>query len=53
VRAVIGSVLYLGLIALLSLGVGTAVREPAAAVGVILGLLYLSPLLVEVVTDPH
>jgi ABC-2 type transport system permease protein len=51
-RAAAGSVLYLALIALLSLGVATAVRDSAAAVGVILGLLYLFPILAAVVTDP-
>jgi ABC-2 type transport system permease protein len=51
-RAATGSVLYLALIALLSLGVATAVRDSAAAIGVILGLLYLFPILAAVVTDP-
>ncbi len=43
-RAVVGSVLYLALIALLSLGVATMVRESAAAIGVVLGLLYVFPI---------
>jgi ABC-2 type transport system permease protein len=51
-RAAAGSVLYLALIALLSLGVATAVRDAAAAVGVMLGLLYLFPLIAAVVTSP-
>jgi ABC-2 type transport system permease protein len=51
-RAAAGSVLYLALIALLSLGVATAVRDSAAAIGVVLGLLYLFPILAAVVTDP-
>jgi ABC-2 type transport system permease protein len=51
-RATAGSVLYLGLICLLSLGVATAVRSSAAAVGIVLGLLYLFPVLLTVVTDP-
>ena len=42
-RAAVGSVLYLGLIALLSLGVATAVREPAVAIGIVLGLLLRVP----------
>ena len=42
-RAAAGSVLYLALIALLSLGIATAVRDSAIAIGVVLGLLYLSP----------
>jgi ABC-2 type transport system permease protein len=52
-RAAAGSVLYLGLIALLALGAATAVRDSATAVGVVLGLLYLFPVIAHVVTDPH
>jgi len=51
-RAAAGSVLYLGLICLLGLGIATAVRSSAAAVGIVLGLLYLFPVLLTVVTDP-
>ena len=50
-RAATGSVLYLALIALLSLGIGTAVRDAAAAMGVALGLLYLIPIIASTVTD--
>jgi ABC-2 type transport system permease protein len=53
VRAAVGSVLYLALIALLSLGIATAVRDAGAAVGTVLGLLYLFPLLAHAVSDPH
>jgi ABC-2 type transport system permease protein len=42
-RAAIGSVLYLALIALLALGTATAVRDSAVAIGVVLGLVYLFP----------
>ena len=42
-RAAAGSVLYLALIALLSLGIATAVRDSAAAIGLVLGLFYLVP----------
>ena len=52
-RAAVGSVLYLGLIALLSLGIAVLVRDSAAAIGFVLGLLYLSPIIAGVVTDPH
>jgi ABC-2 type transport system permease protein len=52
-RAAAGSVLYLVLIALLSLGVATAVRDSAVAIGVVLGLLYLFPIVAAVVSDPH
>ena len=51
-RAAAGSVLYLVLIALLSLGIATLIRDSAAAIGVVLGLLYLSPIILGVVTDP-
>jgi ABC-2 type transport system permease protein len=50
-RAAAGSVLYLVLIALLSLGIATAVRDSAIAIAVVLGLLYLFPILTQVVTD--
>ena len=49
-RAAVGSVLYLGLIALLSLGIATIVRDTAVSTGVMLGLLYLPPLLAQLVT---
>lgn len=52
VRAAAGSVLYLGLIALLSVGVAVLVRDAAAAVGLVLGLLYLTPIVVTLVSDP-
>jgi ABC-2 type transport system permease protein len=52
-RAAAGSVLYLALIALLSLGAATAIRDSAVAIGVVLGLLYLFPVVAELVTDPH
>jgi ABC-2 type transport system permease protein len=42
-RAAFGSVLYLALIALLALGVAAVVRDSAVAIGVVLGLLYLFP----------
>jgi ABC-2 type transport system permease protein len=47
-----GTVLYLALIALLSLGVATAVRDAAVAIGTVLGLLYLFPILSQVVGSP-
>lgn len=51
-RAAAGSVLYLGLIALLSVGVATVVRDAAAATGLVLGLLYLTPIVATLVSDP-
>jgi ABC-2 type transport system permease protein len=52
-RAVAGSVLYLALIGLLSLGIAMLVRDPAPAIGIVLALLYLSPIAVHVITDEH
>jgi ABC-2 type transport system permease protein len=51
-RAAAGTVLYLALIALFSLGVATAVREAAVAIGIVLGLLYLVPIIATAVGDP-
>jgi len=51
-RAAVGAVLYLGLIALLGLGVAAIVRDNAAAIGVVLGLLYLSPIVAAFVSNP-
>jgi len=50
-RAALGSVLYLALIALLALGVTTAVRDSAAGIGLVLGLLYLFPIVSAVISD--
>jgi ABC-2 type transport system permease protein len=52
-RAVLGCALYLTLIALLGLGVAAMVRDPAAATGVVLGVLYVLPILTAVVSDKH
>jgi len=53
-RAVAGSVLYLALIGLLGLGVATALRDSGASIAVMLGLLYIVPLLTELGTlDPR
>jgi ABC-2 type transport system permease protein len=51
-RAAVGAVLYLTLIALLSLGLAAAVRDSAAAIGIVLGVLYLFPLAAAVVSNP-
>src|SRR5580704_7783322 len=50
IRAAAGAVLYLTLIALLSLGVAAAVRDSAAAIGLVLGLLYLFPVVASLVS---
>ena len=53
-RAAAGSVLYLALIALLSLGLATALRDSGASIAVMLGLLYIVPLLTDLGTlDPR
>ncbi len=52
-RAAAGTVLYLILIALLSLGVATAVRDSATGIGTVLGLLYIVPIVSAAVGDPH
>ncbi|MEN3306215.1 MAG: type transport system permease protein [Micromonosporaceae bacterium] len=52
-RAAAGSVLYLALIALLSFGIAAAVRDSAAAIGIVLGVCYVLPILTQVVADPH
>ena len=53
VRAAFGSVLYLALIALLSLGIATALREAAVAIGAVLGLLYLIPIIAVAVGNAN
>jgi ABC-2 type transport system permease protein len=50
-RAAAGSVLYLALAALLALGVTTAVRDSAVGIGLVLGLLYLFPIVSTVIPD--
>jgi len=45
VRAAVGSVIYLVLVALLALGIATAIRDTAVSIGVVLALLYLFPIL--------
>ncbi|MEV7521895.1 ABC transporter permease [Streptomyces sp. NPDC091371] len=52
-RAAAGTVLYFALVALLSFGIATAVREAATAIGAVLGLLYLFPIVAHVVGDPE
>ena len=53
-RAAGGSVLYLALIALLSLGLATSLRDSGAAIAAMLGLLYIVPLLTDLGTlDPR
>lgn len=51
-RAAGGSVVYLTLVALLAAGLAAALRDRAVAIGTVLGLLYLFPVLSGVVTNP-
>jgi ABC-2 type transport system permease protein len=50
-RAAIGTVLYLGLIALLSLGIAAMVRDSAVSSGAVLGVLYIFPIILAFVTN--
>lgn len=52
VRAAVGSVLYLVLIGLLSLGVALVVRDSATSIGAVLGLLFLVPILASTMSNP-
>jgi ABC-2 type transport system permease protein len=53
VRAALGSVAYLGLVALFGLGVAAIVRNAVGAIGVVLGLLYLVPVIQRLFLDEH
>jgi len=52
-RAASGSVLYLTLIALVSLGVSALVRDSAVSIGVALGVLYLFPIVLAFIGNAH
>jgi ABC-2 type transport system permease protein len=52
-RAASGSVLYLALISLLSLGVAVVIRDSAVAIGTVLALLYLFPILLAFIGNAH
>ena len=51
-RAATGSVLYLVLIGLFSLGVSTALRDAGLTTAVVLGVLYVIPLVSELIISP-
>ncbi|HET6987339.1 MAG TPA: ABC transporter permease [Kribbella sp.] len=53
IRAYGGTVLYLGLVALVALGIGFTVRHTGGAVTLVLGLLYLAPIITIAVSDPR
>ncbi|TDD87638.1 ABC transporter permease [Actinomadura darangshiensis] len=52
-RTALAAILYLTLIALLGLGVATAVRDSATSIGTVLGLLYVFPVLSQTIGDQH
>lgn len=52
-RAACGSVLYLALIALMSLGAAAIVRDSAVSIGTALALLYLFPIILAFVGNEH
>lgn len=52
-RAGAGSVAYLVLVAVLSLGIAAIVRDSAASIGAVMGLLYLPPIIIPMVAEPH
>ncbi|HEU5002294.1 MAG TPA: ABC transporter permease [Actinomycetota bacterium] len=52
-RAAVGTVAYLVLVGLLTLGVATAVRDTGAGIGAVLGLLLLFPLIAHAISNPH
>jgi len=51
-RAATGTVLYLGLIALLTLGVATMIRDAAGTIAAVLGMLFALPIVAQFVNDP-
>jgi ABC-type transport system involved in multi-copper enzyme maturation permease subunit len=52
-RAAAGTVLYLGLVALLGLGLGAVVRDTAGTLVAVLALLYAVPVVAAFVSDPQ
>jgi ABC-2 type transport system permease protein len=52
-RAASGSVLYLVLIAVLTVGVAMLARDSASAIGIVLGLLYVLAIVTQMVSDPQ
>jgi ABC-2 type transport system permease protein len=50
-RAVVGTGLYLGIVALLSLGIGAMVRHTAGAISTVLGLLLVPQIMIGLLPD--
>lgn len=51
-RAAVGTVLYVGLIALFGLGLGAIIRDTAVSLTVVFAVLFVLPIVTEVVSDP-
>src|SRR5262249_59672459 len=51
-RAYLGTVLYLALVAALSLGLGAAIRHAAGTVTTMVGLLYVLPIAARFMSNP-
>jgi len=51
-RAISGAILYLALVALISLGIATAIRDTAVSIGVVYAILYVLPTLSFMVSKP-
>lgn len=52
-RAAGGAVLYLGLVALFGIGLAAVVRDTATSIGVVLGVLYVLPVVQSFVSSPQ
>jgi ABC-2 type transport system permease protein len=52
-RAYGGTVLYLGLVAIIALGIGFVARHTRGTVTLVLGLLYVAPIITVAVSDPR
>jgi len=52
-RAAAGTVIYLGLVALLTLGFATMIRDTAVALTTTLGILFAFPIIAQFVSDPQ
>ena len=52
VRAIVGGALYLTVMGVLGIGIGTILRSTAGAVATLMGLLLVLPLLAEALPDP-
>jgi ABC-2 type transport system permease protein len=52
-RAAVGSVVYMGLVALLAAALGLLLRDTAGALSATLGLLYGPPIVAMFITDPR